>query len=102
MNLEWNTIQRNVFVALLIKTKKQYYKDLRLSNVNDNKKVWKTAKPLFGNKINRNSQIALADGNDLFTGGKALAEMFNKFLINAVPALGIKYGNLLSNYNDSN
>ena len=36
--------QINICVALLRKTKRKYYEDLRLSDVNDNKKFWKTAK----------------------------------------------------------
>ena len=43
--------QRNICVGLVKKTKRKYYEDLRLSDVNDNKKSWKTVKSLFGNKI---------------------------------------------------
>ena len=43
--------RRNICVALLRKTKRRYYEDLRLSDANDKKKFWKTVKPLFGNKI---------------------------------------------------
>ena len=43
--------QGNICVGLVKKTKRKYYKDLRLSDVNDNKKFWKTVKSLFGDKI---------------------------------------------------
>ena len=56
--------QKNICVALLRKTKKKYYEDLRLSDVNDNKMFWKTVKPLLGNKIKCKSQIALVEGNN--------------------------------------
>ena len=46
----------NICVALLRKTKSKYYEDLRLSDVKDNKKFWKTAKALLGNKIKSKSQ----------------------------------------------
>ena len=49
------------------------YKEYRSSDNNDNKKLWKTVKPLFGNKIKGKSQIALVEGNDLVTDEKALA-----------------------------
>ena len=94
--------QRNACVALLRKTKKKYYEVLRLSDVNDNEKVWKTFKPLFGNKIKGKSQIALAEGNNLVTEDKALAKTFNKIFVNVVSTLRIKYGKLPSNYDDSN
>ena len=71
--------QRNICVTFLRKTKRKYYEDLRLSDANDNKKFWKTLKPLFGNKIKCKSQIALAEGNNLVTDDKVLAKSFNKF-----------------------
>ena len=52
--------QRNICVALIRKTKERCYKDLRLSD-KGNEKYWETVKPLFGNKINGKSQIALVE-----------------------------------------
>ena len=46
-----NKKKRNICVALYRKTKRKYYKDLRLSDVNNNNIFWKTVKPLFANKI---------------------------------------------------
>ena len=40
--------QRNYCVKLLHKTKKQYYKNLDIKEVTDNKKFWKSVKSLFG------------------------------------------------------
>ena len=42
-------------------------------------------------KIKDKSQIALAVRNDLVTDDKALAKTFNKFFVNVVAPLGIKY-----------
>ena len=56
--------QRNIFVALLRKTKRKYYEDLRLSDVNDNKSFWKTVKC--------KNQIVLVEGNNLVTDDKVL------------------------------
>ena len=94
--------RRNICVALLRKTKRRYYEDLRLSDANDKKKFWKTVKPLFGNKIKCKSQIALAKGNSLVTDGKVLAKTFNKFFVNVAATVGIKYEKLFSNCDDSN
>ena len=80
--------ERNICTALLRKTKRKYYEDLRLSDVNNNKKFWKTGKPLFGNKIKCKSQIAQI--------------AFSKFFVNVAATLGIKYEKLLSNYDDGN
>ena len=101
MNLKYNK-QGNICAALLGKTAKIYYEDLTLSDVNDNKKCWKTVKPLFENKIKCKSQIALVEGNNLVTDGKVLAKMFNKFFVNVAATYRIKYEKLPSNYDDSN
>ena len=71
-----------IIYILLRKTKGKYYEDLRLSDANDNKKFGKTVKPFFGNKIKFKSQIALVEGNNLFTDDKLLAKTFNKFFVN--------------------
>ena len=42
------------------KVKKKYYKDFRLSDVNDSEKVWKKLKPLFGKKVKGNNAITFS------------------------------------------
>ena len=43
--------QRNICVSLIKKAKQNYYENLDLKDINDNKKFWATVKPLFSNKI---------------------------------------------------
>ena len=40
--------ERNISVGSLRKTKRKYYEDLRLSDVNDSEKFWKTVKSAKG------------------------------------------------------
>ena len=63
--------------GFLKKTRKEYYDDLRLTDVNDNNKFCKTAKPLLGNKLKSKSQIALVEGNILATEDKALVRLIS-------------------------
>ena len=49
-------IQRNLCVTLLRKTKRDYYENLELDEVND---FWNTVKPVFGNKVTTRSNITL-------------------------------------------
>ena len=42
--------QRNICDNILCKTKKQYYSNLEVSVVADNKKFWKTVKNFFSDK----------------------------------------------------
>ena len=39
--------QRNLCVTLLRKDKKKYYTDLKMYDINGNKKFWKNVRPIF-------------------------------------------------------
>ena len=41
------------------KAKKEHFQNVNLSELTDNKKFWKTASPLFGNKVTTNHKINL-------------------------------------------
>ena len=43
--------QRNYCINLLRRTKKKYFANINISSITDNKKFWKTVKPLFSDKI---------------------------------------------------
>ena len=43
--------QRNCFSKLLKERKRQYFENLNLSSITDNKFFWKTGSPLFTEKI---------------------------------------------------
>ena len=59
--------RRNICVSLLIQAKRKHYKDLNKADVNDDEKIWKRVKPLFGNKIKGNPNITLVEGNYIMT-----------------------------------
>ena len=67
--------QRNLCVTLLRKSKKQYYQNLSVENVCDNKKFWKVVKPLLSNKIMSSEKIALVEGTKNFKNGKETAKV---------------------------
>ena len=54
--------QRNLCVTLLRKSKREYYQNLSVANVCDNKNFWKGVKPLLYNKIMSSEKIALVEG----------------------------------------
>ena len=45
-----NKKQHNFSVNLLRKTKKEYFENINVKDINDNKKFWKTIKPFFSIK----------------------------------------------------
>ena len=52
--------QRNFCVNLLRKTKKEYFENINVKDINDNKKFWKTIKPFFSNKgLNTNKLMII-------------------------------------------
>ena len=53
--------QRNLRVALVRRVKQQYFSSLDLNLIADNKKFWKTVKPLFSDKISHKDIISLTE-----------------------------------------
>ena len=71
------------------KAKKEYYGNLDLHNVTDTKMVWKTVKPVFGNKVKICNTISLIKKTTVISSQKALAKTFYEFYVNIVSNLGI-------------
>ena len=59
-------IQRNYCVNPLKKTKRDYFENIKINNIADNKKFWQTVKPLFSDKINHRETIKLIDNELLY------------------------------------
>ena len=57
--------QRNLFVALLRKTKREYFGNLDEKKVCDNKVLWSVVKPLSSNKVFSNEKITLIKNNNI-------------------------------------
>ena len=77
--------QRNFCVSLLRKEKKKYYNNLDLKIFDDNKKFWRSIKPLFSDKqkaLDRN--IVIVENGNIFSDNKEVAEKLNNFFIEAV------------------
>ena len=57
--------QRNYCASLPRKSKRNYYSNLNVKDITDNKKIWKTIKPLFSNKTKSAVSITLKDNNKI-------------------------------------
>ena len=88
--------QRNLCVNLLRKVKKSYFEKLKPSAICDNKKFWKTVKPLFSEKVMLTENITLIENNVLKSEDEEVAKIFNSFFSNAVKNLNIEYNDNLS------
>ena len=97
--------QRNICVTLIRQEKKNFYSNLNMRDVTDNKTFWKKVRPLFTDKIQTKSKITLIEKKvlkqngkvneveEIITDDKAISEIFNEFYVNIVPNLKISMEN---------
>ena len=83
------TQQRNTYVSLLGKTKINYYGNLDEKDITDNKKCWKTVKPLLSDKSINSDKIYLNENGELINSESKTAEVLNEFFSNIVKNLKI-------------
>ena len=81
--------QRNFCVSLLRKAKKDYYGNLNEKDVIDNKKFWKTVKPLFSDKVKSSEKITLVQEDKIITSDDENGKILNSFFSNVVKHLKI-------------
>ena len=82
--------QRNLCVNLLRKTKADYFQNLNIRDLSDNKKFWKTIKPYFTNKRLNSKKLLLKQKGNLASNEKQLAGIINSFFINITKGLDLK------------
>ena len=73
--------QRNLCVKLFRKEKRNFYKNLNISDVTDNKKFWKTVKPILSDKGRSNSKITLIENDTIISNDKEFAETLNDYFV---------------------
>ena len=85
--------QRNFCVNLLRKTKTDYFQNLNIRDLSDNRKFWKTIKPYFSNKGLNSNKLLLKEKGNLVSNEKQLATIMNSFFINITKGLELKEDN---------
>ena len=81
--------QRNFCVKLLRKTEKEFYNNLNIKYITENKLFWKTVKPSFTDKTLKDERITLVENNKVVSDESKLVEIFSKYFGNIVQNLGI-------------
>ena len=79
--------QRNYCVKLLKRSKKDFYNNLNVKKVTDNKHFWKTIEPNFTDKNLKDEKIVLVEDDKVITGETDLAKIFKdhfKPVVNAI------------------
>ena len=82
--------QRNYCVKLLKRSKIDFYNNLNVKKVTDNKHFWKTIKPNFTDKVLKDERIVLVEDDQVITADTDLAEIFKDHFENIVESLHIE------------
>ena len=85
---------KNYTKKLIKKEKKKYFTNLDLTNFTDNKKFWRTVKPLFSDGFS-GQNITLVEKDIIISDDQAIAERFNSFFVNSVKSLEILENKIL-------
>ena len=88
-------------MKLLRKTKKEFYNNLNVKYINENKLFWKTVKPSFTNKTLKDERITLVENNEFVSDECKLVEIFGKYFGNIVQNLGMDGLTNISSDNDA-
>ena len=81
--------QRNLCVNLFRKEKRNFYKNLNISDITDNKKFWKTVKSVLSDKGRSNSKITLIENDTIISNDKEVAETLNDYFVSITDSLGL-------------
>ena len=81
--------QRNFCVKLLRITKKEFFNNLNVKYITENKLFWKTVKPTFTDKTLKDERITLVENNKVVSDKSKLVEIFGKYFGNIVQNLRI-------------
>ena len=93
--------QRNFCVNLLRKTEKEYFENVHVKDINDNKKLWKTIKPFFSNKGLKTNKLMIIEKNNLISEEFVLANTINQYFNSITKQLNLKKSPQLKHLEDS-
>ena len=71
--------QKNFCSRLYKKERKKYYANLDIRNITDNKKFWKTVKPLFSEKAQNVQKITIVKDRNLISKDEDVSEILNDY-----------------------
>ena len=70
-------------------SRREYFANIKINNIADNKKFWQTVKTLFSDKINHRETINLIDNEVTLSNDEEIAETFNKYFCNIAKNLSL-------------
>ena len=88
-NFEKYRKQRNFVVKLLRKIKSDYFDNLNIKSLEDNKTFWKTIQPYFNNKTQSSNKIFLSENGTILNNSQDVANTFNDYFVNITKTLDL-------------
>ena len=85
--------QRNYCVSLLRKSKRNYYSNLNVKDITNNKNFWKTIKTLFSDITKSAVSVTLKDNNKIVESQNEVANILNDYFSKIVSSLQIPESN---------
>ena len=85
--------KRNECVKLTKMVKRQYFQNLNINCVKDNKTFWKAVKPYLSNKVKTTSNIVLVENEEIISDNNKIAEIMNDYFVNITKELNIPHLN---------
>ena len=76
-------------MKLLRNTKNEFYNNLNLKYITEDKLFWKTVKPSFVDKILKDKRLILVENNAIISDENELVAIFSKYFGNIIQNLGI-------------
>ena len=84
-----------IIVKLLSRTQKDYFQNLNIRDLSDNRKFWKTVKPYFSKKGLNWNKFPLKEKENLALNKAQLATTINSFFVN-ITGLELKEDNKIN------
>ena len=78
-NRRFYSKQKNLCVALLHKSKREYFGNLNEKMICDNKKFWSVVKPLLSKKVVSNEKITLIENDNIIENDEKTVAVLNNF-----------------------
>ena len=88
----WNSYKKqiNFCLKLLRQTKEEYFSNINVKEVSDNKTFWKSVKPFFSNKGLNSNNILLKEGNEIVNDDGKIAFIMNMYFTNITKHMNLK------------
>ena len=92
--------QRNFCTTLIKKTKRNFYNNLNVNKITDNKSFWKNVKPSFTEKTLKDEKIVLTENDTTFLEKNKIAGIFRSYFDGIADGLNIKRCEMSKEHND--